>query len=360
LSAAEPLRRWRTVGLFVILGVLLLLGTGIGAAKKTAAPAADPTAPGEKIAWAAAVAYVDVPGGVRYLFPEQPGRVTFVADEDKLLKKDAVVLRVDDEMAKVQVEQARLAVEAAKKRVEEAALQLEQHQRSVEMQEAAVEVAKSKRDVAQEQFTKTDRMVNVEKGSGRPEDVIIAKRAVDAAEAGVKAEEAQLALVKSKKKSILHAKESAELDVKAQEVQLRKADLVVRQCQVRAPCLGKVLRSAVSVGEVLGPTSKQPILWFCPDSDRIIRAEVEQEFAWRIEPGQKVEIEADTLGKPRRAQGTVKSVSDWSAPRRSTLQEPMQFNDVRTVEALIILDAAAQKEVATRIGLRVRVKATEK
>ena len=37
----------------------------------------------------------------------------------------------------------------------------------------------------------------------------------------------------------------------------------------------------VDPGEVFGPQSRQPALLFCPDKPRIVRAEVEQEFAAR-------------------------------------------------------------------------------
>jgi multidrug resistance efflux pump len=358
-SAAGPLRRWRAVGLVVVFGGLLLAGS-FGAAKKTAAPVASPPpAAGDKIAWAAAVAYVDVPGGIRYLYPVQPGEVKMVVQEDVPLKKGGLVLKVDDELARVQEEQARVALQSAEKRVQEAELQLEQHKRTVEMQEAAIGVARSKRSVAVEQHKKINRIVNIDKASGRPEDVAIAKKMIDEAEAGVKAEEVKLELIKSKRRSLVYMAESAKLDVQANAAQLQKAKLVVRQCEVHAPCAGKVLRSGVSVGEVLGPSPKQPILWFCPDGERIVRAEVEQEFATRVKKGQKVTIEADTLSKdPLTATGTVRSISDWAATRRSTVQEPMQFNDVRTIEVVIALDGEA-KEISSRIGLRVRVKAVE-
>jgi hypothetical protein len=46
-------------------------------------------------------------------------------------------------------------------------------------------------------------------------------------------------------------------------------------------------------------------------------------------------------------------MSDWYTPRRSIIQEPLQFNDVRTLECIIQLDPDQQMP---RIGQRVRVK----
>ena len=50
--------------------------------------------------------------------------------------------------------------------------------------------------------------------------------------------------------------------------------------------------------------------------------------------------------------GTVTHVSDWYTQRRSTLLEPMQFNDVRTLEVIIRPEKGKDP---LRIGQRVRV-----
>jgi hypothetical protein len=45
-------------------------------------------------------------------------------------------------------------------------------------------------------------------------------------------------------------------------------------------------------------------------------------------------------------------VSDWFTQRRSMLQEPFQYNDVRTLECIVYLDPGSGP---VRIGQRVRV-----
>jgi hypothetical protein len=50
--------------------------------------------------------------------------------------------------------------------------------------------------------------------------------------------------------------------------------------------------------------------------------------------------------------GRVESISDWYTHRRYMILEPLQFNDVRTLEAIIELDPG-QKPL--KIGQRVRV-----
>jgi hypothetical protein len=90
---------------------------------------------------------------------------------------------------------------------------------------------------------------------------------------------------------------------------------------------------------------------FCPQGPRLIRAEVEQEFAARVAVGQAVRAEDDAhSGAVWR--GRVVRLSDWYTRRRSVLQEPLQRNDVRTLECLIELEPG---QPPLRIGHRLRV-----
>jgi hypothetical protein len=93
------------------------------------------------------------------------------------------------------------------------------------------------------------------------------------------------------------------------------------------------------------------VVLFCPSLPFIVRAEVEQEFAGRVAVGQKALIQDDATGGGSWT-GQVKSISGWYSHRRSMLLEPLQFNDVRTLECIITLDAG---QAPLRIGQRVRV-----
>jgi multidrug resistance efflux pump len=145
--------------------------------------------------------------------------------------------------------------------------------------------------------------------------------------------------------------ELAQRDVDAKREQLKKAEYGLKECTVCAPVKGKVLRSQLSVGQVLGPSPTQPVVLFCPALPYVVRAEVEQEFAGRVQEGQKALIQDDATGGGSWT-GRVKSISGWYSHRRSMLLEPLQFNDVRTLECIITLDPG-QPEL--RIGQRVRV-----
>ena len=123
---------------------------------------------------------------------------------------------------------------------------------------------------------------------------------------------------------------------------IEKAQLAVDECQIKAPCRGMILRQLVNVGELLGPTSPKPALQFCPSGDRIVRAEVEQDYAGTVKVGQKATVQDESTGAGKWT-GVVIGVSDWYTQRRDIRLEPMQFNDVRTLEVIIRLDERGQR-----------------
>src|SRR5262249_31391242 len=112
-----------------------------------------------------------------------------------------------------------------------------------------------------------------------------------------------------------------------------------------------LLRLSVNVGEVLGNNPQRPVILFCPAGPRIVRAEVEQEFAVKLVPGMSATIEDDATGGGK-WKGKVARVSDWYSPRPAAVAEAREFNEIRTLE--VILSVEEGKE-PLRIGQRLRV-----
>ena len=105
----------------------------------------------------------------------------------------------------------------------------------------------------------------------------------------------------------------------------------LRECTVRAPVKGVVERMLVSAGQALGPNPQQPAVMFAADGPRIVRAEVEQEWASHVAVGMAATVQ-DFSATGTTWHGHVTRLSDWYTHRRSILMEPLQFNDVRTLE----------------------------
>jgi multidrug efflux pump subunit AcrA (membrane-fusion protein) len=100
----------------------------------------------------------------------------------------------------------------------------------------------------------------------------------------VKKAEALLEVARAKQREAKLFEPQLEVDRAAAAVAektalVEKARLSLEDYQVRAPSAGTVLRALASVGEVVSPGPHGPALEFLPDKKRIIRVEVQQEFA---------------------------------------------------------------------------------
>jgi HlyD family secretion protein len=310
--------------------------------------------PGREPRKAVAIAYVDVREGVRNLYPTRQGLVTAIPVEEGVdVEKGAVLLQVDDRISRLQQKEAELAVKAAEEDLRQAQDGMRQHRLKVEAQEEVVKAARSKASQARIQAAKAKRVAKeFDKNLSTPgakDSLALADLAVEEAEAGVRARQKELELARAMSPAALVRK--AGLNVRAKRDQLEKAKEDVEAHTLRAPSRGKVLRRLAHEGEALGASPKLPALIFCPSGERIVRAEVEQEFAGLVSVGQKATIEDDATGGGK-WRGKVQSVSDWYTHRRSILMEPLQFNDVRTLEVILKLE---ESKAPLRIGQRVRV-----
>ena len=340
--------RLMALGMVILIGSGIVVGLTINPLSQTVAPPKGANA--LRIAQrAVAVAYVDVQGGVRNLSPTMPGRVrSLPVPEGKEVPEGTVLLQLDYDQARADLARAELDLEASQVLLTQALELEDQRTRQITGQEAAVKAAIAKETIAQLQSDKAERIKNL---NGGEEDLKTAKKQVELAAAGVIVERTKLETVRSMNPSL--AIRRAKIEVENKKRMIAKAKLAVNDCQIKAPCKGMILRQLINVGELLGPTSPKPALQFCPASDRIVRAEVEQDYAKCVKVGQKAIIQDDSTGQGEWS-GVVIGVSKWYTPRRVILLEPQEFNAVRTLEVIIGLDEKGADSL--RINQRVRVK----
>jgi multidrug resistance efflux pump len=338
-----------------LLGLCLLVGTAAGAGwmlnhpesggdNGTSPPAAGAPGPSGIVA----IGYVDVQPKVADLYPLQPGRITWVVAEGTHVAKGAVLLKQDDRLAKVELKRAEAALKNANQQLAQAKLLPRQHPEKLKQLQAAVAAAKADKATAEQVAEVKHRGAVVNKVIPM-EEYEIAKEAIKKAEAQIQAEESKLREAQLFEPDLEVTR--AEADVAAKEALADKARLAVDECRLLAPSDGDVLRVLTAVGEP-GANPRSPALQFVPKTDRIIRAEIQQEFAAKVRVGQEAVIVDDTTTGAQ-WRGRVKSLSDWYTNRRSVVQEPFQLNDVRTLECLVELTGAGQQPL--RIGQRVRV-----
>jgi multidrug resistance efflux pump len=301
--------------------------------------------------------YVDVRGGVTSLYPVQPGRVVKVhVQENDEVSEKAPLLEVDATPARETLAGAEAELKAAQAQVGIAQAMKEQHLRLVEAQKKAIQAKEAEKAAAEAEARYPERLAN--SGNGPREKADAARQQVLAVAAAVAVEQARLRALEALDPSYDEGIARAQEGVAAKQAAVRGARYALDQCVVKAPFRGRVLRVNVSVGEVLTSSPKQPALIFCPDErddPRVIRAEVDQEWAARVQLGQQAEIKDDARNSPDQWKGKVVRISDWFTHRRSTILEPLQFNDVRTLECLIEL---APNQKPLRIGQRMRVTLT--
>jgi multidrug resistance efflux pump len=355
---APPQRAARRVRLFWPLTLVTLTAAVLAAGYVLRSRAAD-GAPSSGMEPAAAagdethvvcLGYVDVDGGVIALSPIGLGRVVDVpVHENDSVTADAVLLQLDDRLARADLEEAEAARTAAQAQLTEARQAPQRHQFLLTQQKAAVAAVHHEVVAARIAAERKQRMVQSDRLAR--EELDTALELAKKAEAAEQVEQARLDALALHDPNQLVTR--AEQDLRAKNAAVEKARQALRECVVRAPVDGTVLRLLVSRGDVIGPLARQPALLFCPNRPRIVRAEVEQEFADRINLGCHVTVEDETSTAGRTWQGKAVHLSDWFTQRRTVISDPTALHDVRTMECLIELDSGQPQP---RIGQRVRVK----
>lgn len=354
----EAAPRRRLTILCVVVGVALMAGSLAGVSRALQQPPAETTKPAAEVAkddWfpqATAFGYGDLRPGVTPLHPLVPGRVVkiHVSEGDTVKAGDALFV-LDDTAARADVAAARADLHAAETRLDAARKVPEQYAARLKAQIETIESRQSEKAAADALFETAQKNKGIKVLNITDEDLNIGRQKVRSIEAAVRAEQAKLTAIKTEDPTIPEREASHE--VEAKRAQLQKAEFTLSQCTIKAPADGEVLRLLTSVGETLGANPHQAALIFAQAGQRIIRAEVEQEFASRVRlhVGQKAQVHDDSSARQEWT-GTVERIGDWFTHRRSILQEPLQYNDVRTLECIVKLD---KDQPAIKIGQRFRV-----
>jgi multidrug resistance efflux pump len=338
-----------------LLGLGVLLGSAVGTSRLMRPPTpGEQTAPGGEADVAFCEGHVDSLGGVTALHPAQTGRVVEVmARENDRVKAGAELLRVDPRPAKLRREEAAAVLKAAEVQLESAKTLVGQYPLKVRQQEAAVQAAVEGRAMAEEDCKGHEKLAGLKQVSA--EALASARARVRQARAVVAAEQAKLDELKAQDRAPGLAVARARAEADAARARRRQAVQAVRECTLRAPQAGTVLRVQTGVGDLIAVPPLKPAVLFCPDDRLIVRAELAQEFAGGVREGLSAVVKEDAGAGSRSWRGQVTHVSRWFARQRSVLLEPGQVNDVRTLECIITLDDGRGHRDDLRIGQRVHV-----
>jgi multidrug resistance efflux pump len=143
--------------------------------------------------------------------------------------------------------------------------------------------------------------------------------------------------------------------VAKQQAELQQAEYADRLMTLKSPVDGKIVRLNTMEGMSFGQQTRKELMQIQPDGKLIIRAEVDQEFASRVEKGQQAIIQDD--GNPNlKWTGTVLRVSEAFLPKRSgsMVPEGLPMNDKNILECIVSVDSG-DSNTPIRHGQRVRV-----
>jgi multidrug resistance efflux pump len=346
---------------FWILGLAALVISAGGAFFALHSPASPHT--GTKNSQAAAsdpgpvlYGYVDVESGVTPLYSLQPGRVVEVpAKENAKVEKDQVLVRVDDRLARRQLAEAKADLAAAEAQLAQAKKIPEQHALKVKQQESAIKTLQAKLEAGRLEAQDKQKRADSKVGGINDLQAKAFAREVESLVPTIQAEQDKLEELKLVDPEMQVRRAQAEVD--ARKAKADQAQLAVDECVVKAPEAGYVLQVLVSPGTVLTTQPTQPAVQFWPASKkRIVRAEVEQEFAGRVRNGQAVTVEEES-GRNNRWDGKVERLAKWYTQRRVGQSDTMRIgnSDVHVLECIVELAVDPASE-APRIGQRVRVR----
>jgi HlyD family secretion protein len=147
----------------------------------------------------------------------------------------------------------------------------------------------------------------------------------------------------------------AQLDAQKTSVALVRAQLAEANYQVelyvvRAPADGTIVRRYANPGSGTSTLSVTALFQLQPDSQRIVRAEVEERSLSFVQPGQAVEIVPES-DQTKSYPGSVVRIAGVMGSRKLKSDDPSERADERVVE--VVVDA---EKAPVLVGQRVLVK----
>ena len=268
-------------------------------------PAAPPAAAKAYAAMARGV--VDVEGGLLRLMPRRNGVVATVpVTEGAVVRRGQLLLTLDSRAAELGVTMARAELDQARARADELAARLPAARTRAERVAAA-----ARADAASQQ------------------DSADAASTLAGLRAEIGAARASVALAQARLAQAQH-----ELDLRS----------------LRAPVAGTIVRRYVQPGETVGAQAAQPLFELQPQRPLIVRAELNESFIDRVQPGMRAEVVLDAGGGGRTWPAHVLRLGLVYGPTRLGPQHD-QPADAHDVDCVLALDAAG-----LHVGQRVLVK----
>jgi len=278
--------------------------------------------------------------------------------------------KFNTKMLEAKLTNAQMAVDSANAKVLEARGGADLHDTKVKLQEKVVEAAVQKVKLASDAWRLGEyNFKESYKTAGFPEDTWKNRlsnepKMFELYSAHLQAEmerdvkKAELEGLKSaREKQVLPLIASAEAEVKRYEALVDEARTAVDLCTIRTKMPGTIERINFGLGDVIGISTRLPVMILVPAGPRIVRAEIEADFAHRVgrdKIGKEVTIFDNTDPKIT-YKGKVERIPDTFLPKRST-GDALVPSETRVLEAIIVVENANPAGLPPlRVGQKVRV-----
>jgi multidrug resistance efflux pump len=300
-----------------------------------------------------------------YVKPGQDVRVREVRAFGGKVEIGDRLYKFNTRILEAKLTEALRAVDEAQANVRKARVLQDQHKTSIEAQQLKVEVTKDKEDRTFKGFQLYERnfRASLPKES-TPErvnellsnDVKLFELETAYRTAVLEHRAEKFTLERLKTTDTGAAVAIAEAAVRRYEAQVEEARTAIDLCTVRAKSPGTVERINYWPGDVIGISTRQPVLVLVPAGPRVVRAEVEAEFANRVGPdklGKEVTI-YDNNDPKLTYKGVVKRIGTTFLPKRNG--SDIVPNDTRVLEVLVeVVDPAPAGKTRLLVGQKVRV-----
>ena len=345
-------------------------GGGGAPPKKDAksAPAAMPSVHGLTV-----LGTVDAPVGIARVdapaFPAASGAtVTAVlVHEGQEVKVGDLLLQFDDSAFAPKLAQAEAALQGAQWDADKARIQKESLQQAIDLQKLAIRKAERDLHYAEEGYARGREMFEAllaaDKMRTEEEKDRQRRHNLELLKAEQQAEDAKFAVDRAKKElAVLQAKpveadvQLAAAKIKGAQGAIAEAKSLIDMAKVKARTPGIVERLSAQAGMTFGPATRAPALYLVPTGARIVRAEIEAEFAHKINDrlGKSVTI-CDSHNFTHTYEGRVTRIGTSYLPKRGSA-DSFAVNPTQVLECEIeVLDPTPAGKPPLRVGQPVRV-----
>lgn len=250
---------------------------------------------------------VDVEGGVIRLAAQREGLIKAVfVEEGDYVRRGQLLAQLDSRQAELGAAQARAELEESKARV----------------LTAEVRLAAAQREAVRAREVSNKNAMPVQEYDRTEDEVLVQQTELRALKAAVKGA-------------------NERLNSQLFEIEARL---------IRAPIDGRIVRRSAKPGDGASTTNVTELFLMAPDTSKIVRAELDEQFVSSVKRGQKVSINSDS-DSSQNISGIVLRLGEVFGARKLANDDPTERQDMRVIEMVVSIE----NDRGFRIGQRVQV-----